>query len=282
VNYKTSQTDYYRLQFEELIHPKVKANNVIIGTSHATYGIEPGIINKPKNSFYNFALNGSNPEYQLRWYQTLFKTYYPKPQYMIIAVDWFLFDSQKLWRNFEQDAEYFPEKVYWNCLRSEETDKSMLLKNRYPIIKYRKTLLNELLVANSDRISLSEYDDGYIPSPTGEAPIENFIETIQIDKNQQQKFEELIKTINNDQIKIILIVTPTYNTTPEAYKDIAVYSYFDSLACHYSIPYLNYNTQKVSHINLDKKYYADGGHLNHLGSTEFSKLLSKDLDNILK
>lgn len=280
---KSLQSDYYRLQYEEIKTHKVNANNVIIGTSHATHGIQPLIINKPGNTFFNFALNGANPEFYLLWYKALFKPYYKKPKHMIIAVDYFLFDRVKLWRKYEQDAEYFPNEVYWNDMFTDSLENQMLFNNRYPVLKYRKSLVKELLSKNNDKVPLSEYKDGFIPCFAPGGQIERYFPQYNnVDEELRKNFEKLIQIINGDQIKIIFVITPTFNVHPEEYKSIAEYAYFDSLASRYSIPVLNYNTERPSFINKDSKYYADGGHLNSVGSIEFSKMLKQDLEAIIK
>jgi len=45
------------------------------------------------------------------------------------------------------------------------------------------------------------------------------------------------------------------------------------------IPFLNYETERVTEINYNPSYYVDWAHLNGKGSEAFSKLLRSDLDD---
>ncbi len=93
-------------QFYELYTNTVSADIIILGTSHATHGINPKYLEEENTGykFFNFALNGSNPTYYYNWYTKLFKeTEYPKPKMIIMSVDWFMFDDGWLWRRLEHD-----------------------------------------------------------------------------------------------------------------------------------------------------------------------------------
>jgi hypothetical protein len=93
-------------QFYELYQQDVSADVIILGTSHATHGINPKYLEEKNTGykFFNFALNGSNPTYYYEWYTKLFKeSGYPKPKMIIMGVDWFMFDDGWLWRRLSND-----------------------------------------------------------------------------------------------------------------------------------------------------------------------------------
>lgn len=93
-------------QFYELYQQVVSADIIILGTSHATHGINPKYLEEKNTGykFFNFALNGSNPTYYYEWYTKLFKeSGYPKPSMIIMSVDWFMYDDLWLWRRLSND-----------------------------------------------------------------------------------------------------------------------------------------------------------------------------------
>jgi hypothetical protein len=275
--------DWYRLQYKEILNRTINADNVIIGTSHALHGIQPEILNKTGTSFFNFAYSGANPGFYLLWYTNIFKPYYKKPNYMIIAVERFFFDSRLLWRRYEQDSEYFPASVFLsNLLGTNELNRSTLINNRYPVLKYRKSF-KKIFFNNSYPVLITEYKYGFVPYQiTNPTWLEEFSqENAAFDHIQQSKFEDLIKILINDGIKIILIEVPTYSTNSQRYASLPIYSYYHSLSKKYSIPFINYNVERESYINSNKIYFSDGGHLNYLGSYEFSNLLMEDLKKLL-
>ncbi len=94
-------------QFYEVFEQVYSADTIIIGTSHATHGINPKYLDEANegHSFYNFALNGSNPTYYVNWYDIAFEEAdYPQPKNIIMCVDWFMFDDGWLWRNIFYDT----------------------------------------------------------------------------------------------------------------------------------------------------------------------------------
>ena len=101
--------NHYDGQFLELGEKIVNAEYIFIGTSHVAHGITPQVFYRQSGGtrFFNFALNGSNPSYYLWWYNDVFKgSGYNKPKAVIVGVDWFMFDSNWLWRRPDYDFRY--------------------------------------------------------------------------------------------------------------------------------------------------------------------------------
>ena len=100
-------TCHYDGQFLEIFEKHVNAEYIFIGTSHITHGVTPEQFEKSGRRFFNFALNGSNPSYYVWWYNDVFKANnYVKPKAVIFGVNWFMFDTNWLWRRPEFDFEY--------------------------------------------------------------------------------------------------------------------------------------------------------------------------------
>ena len=278
------QNDFGRLQYKEAINKVVNADNIIIGMSHATHGIQPAIINQKGNTFFNFALDGANPNYYFNWYKYIFKPNYKKPTYLIVTLDWFFLDDKWLWRRFEQDSEYFTADLFFNLLYNKNGyNKTMLFENRYPVLKFKKILLPGIFHHDKTTFPISAYNNGFIPYVPKKVKVDEFYpEKVLIYKNQLATFEKLIGQFIADSIRVIFVTTPTYNLDPKPYVNLPIYNYYKSIASKYSIPYLNYNVEKRSIINSSINYYADGGHLNYSGSTVFSTLLKQDLEKIMK
>ena len=104
--YKSQPCYQYYGQYYELYEHYYEADVIFLGTSHATHGINPQFVEKknPNYSFFNFAINGAPPSYYLSWYDLMKnEAKYPTPKVIVYAVDWFMFDSEWLWRRFEND-----------------------------------------------------------------------------------------------------------------------------------------------------------------------------------
>ena len=99
--------NHYDGQFQEIYEKRVNADYIFIGTSHTTHGVTPEAFEKSGKKFFNFALNGSNPSYYVWWYNDVFKANrYVKPKAVLFGVDWFMFDTDWLWRRPEFDFPY--------------------------------------------------------------------------------------------------------------------------------------------------------------------------------
>jgi len=104
--------DHYDGQFQEIFEKRVNADYIFIGTSHFTHGVTPEEFEVSGKKFFNFALNGSNPSYYVWWYNDVFKANrYVKPKAIIVGVDWFMFDTDWLWRKPDFDYRYITNKV---------------------------------------------------------------------------------------------------------------------------------------------------------------------------
>lgn len=202
---------------------------------------------------------------------------------MVIVLDWFLFNEKLLKRHFEQDAEFFSSGVFLNALFGNNNyNKTMLIENRFPVLKYRDKILHEIVKHDYNTFPVSKYKDGFMPFEIKMDVKEFYPDSQVLKKDWMMKFENMVSLVHEDGIKIIFVVAPTYNLDARVYADLPVYKYFDSLASVYSIPVLNYNRDKRSPINADKSLFVEGSHLNYSGSVAFSNLLKTDLEKIIR
>jgi len=103
--YKNRESYHYYGQFYELFENVYNANVLFLGTSHASHGLNPLYVEAENSdwSFFNFALNGSNPQYYLDWYDVFKESEYPTPEVIVFCVDWFMCDDSWLWRRLSFD-----------------------------------------------------------------------------------------------------------------------------------------------------------------------------------
>ncbi|OGI07281.1 MAG: hypothetical protein A2Y40_05440 [Candidatus Margulisbacteria bacterium GWF2_35_9] len=279
---KNIDPDYYGFQYQEIYNRQSSINAIIIGSSHATHGIRPELLNIQGYSFYNFALNGSNPEFHFNWYKEIFRKKHTKPEYIIYCVDWFIFDEKILWRKYEQDSEYFSSDIFINnLLRYMEFNTKLLILNRFPVLKH-KTIedLIYLFKNNTNHLFKNDYNRGYI---SYEKPYIHSLDpsTESMVINQINYFKKFIDLLMHDKVKIIFVNIPEYGSIND-YKSLQSMVIFKEIATKYNLPFLNYNIGITSNINNQREYYSDWEHLNSIGSYEFSKMLRRDLLNIIR
>ena len=274
---------HYPLQYEEAFYPKVKAEVIIMGASHATHGIHPKYIETDHLKVFNFAFNGASPVFNLNWYRKVFQPNYPKPSCVIYGVHWIMFDGQILKRRLEQDSQYFPFQFFLNEFRDLKSLKTLLL-NRMALIRERKQIMSRLFKRkrHKELYAVSRYYHGYIPFEAERDLNKKDIISPAVDPNQLNAFEELLNEFESKKIKVIFVQVPGYIPGRDSSTLTRNMELIQKIAAERNIPFFNYETERVTEINYNREYYADWAHLNGKGSEAFSTLLKKDLEELLK
>jgi hypothetical protein len=270
---------HFPLQYDEAFHPKVKADVIIMGASHATHGVHPGYLEIDHLKVFNFAFNGASPLFNLNWFQKVFKPNYPRPSCIIYGVHWVMFDGQFLQRKLEQDSKYFPFHFFLEEVRDLRGLGTLLL-NRFAFIRERRQILPRLFKKKrqGEVYPVSRYYQGYIPFETQRDLEKKDLANPKLDPDQLKAFEELLSEFERDRIRVIFVEIPDYipgrdSSTMERNMEV-----IQKIAKERNIPFLNYETERVTEINYNRDYYVDWAHLNGKGSEAFSKLLRSDFE----
>jgi len=266
---------HYPLQYDEVFHPKVNANVVIFGASHATHGINPKYLESDHLKVFNFALNGANPLFYLKWYKEIFRRYYRRPSYVIYGVHWGMFDESILGRTLEQDSKYFPLDLFFQESRDVHVFKTLLL-SRFALVRERRHLLERLFKRKQrEDFLISKYYNGFIPFEVKRAlthVVDPKHSSVQI-----KAFEELLDEFERDKLKVIFVQVPGYLPGFDSPKITESVQRIHQIAEKRKIPFLDYEMERKSAINTNSSFFSDCFHLNHKGSEAFSILLGKDL-----
>jgi hypothetical protein len=273
---------HYPLQYGEVFRPTVNANVIILGASHATHGINPRYLEGDHFRVYNFSLNGAGPLFNLTWYKKIFKHYYPQPLYAIYAVHWIMFDDQLLKRKYEQDSHYFPLPFLLKELKEFKSAKRLLL-NRFALIRERKHLAGRLFQKTFREVYLpAKYYNGFIPFERRGTLDEEERVNPKNDPIQIKAFEELLDEFERDGVKVIFVHVPGYLPARGDSNVSEGMELLNDLSRKRRIPFLDYETERISAINTDKTLFSDSVHLNKKGSDRFSSLLRTDLEKYLR
>lgn len=273
---------HYPLQYGEAFRPKINANVIILGASHATHGINPMHLEEDGFRIYNFSLNGAGPLFNLTWYKKIFRHHYPKPLYVIYAVHWIMFDDQLLKRRFEQDSRYFSFRYLLGELNEFNASKRLLL-NRFALIRERKHLAGRLLQKTFREAYLpSKYYNGFIPFERKGTLDEKERIYPKNSPVQIQAFGELLDAFERDGVKVIFVHIPGYLPGRGNSNISEGMQLLNKISYERKIPFLDYETDMISDINSDKTLFSDNVHLNEKGSDHFSSLLRRDLKKYLR
>ncbi len=272
---------HYPLQYSEVFHPKVNADVIIIGASHATHGINPKYLESEHLKVYNFSLNGAGPTFYLNWYNKIFRQYYRRPLYVIYVVHWGMFDEEFAQRKLEQDSSYFPFHFLLKEFRAIKTLKTLAL-NRFAFIRERKQLTHRLFGKHPEVYLLSRYYNGFIPyERKGNLEKEKNVKP-RNSRAQIRAFEELLDDFEKNKIQVIFVVVPGYLPVRSASDISESMELIHKIAEKRGISFLDYETERKTSINTNPSLFSDWIHLNEKGSDVFSKLLKSDLEFLLK
>jgi len=274
-----------RQQYEEAFSPKVNADIIIMGASHAAHGINPKYLEQDGLKVFNFGQDGAGPTFFLKWYRKIFQRYYRKPDMVIFGVHWVMF-SHTLQRQLEQDSNYFPRYFLFEELHDFKEMKTLIL-NQFAFIRERKKLAYRLvgLFRKERRRSthiLSKYYNGFIPyerkgnldKKKGSKP--------KNDNVQINAFNALLDDFEKNQIQVILVSIPGYLPSRDLDNIQESMDLIHKIAEERRLPFLDYETKKITGLNTDPSLFSDWVHLNGRGSDAFSELLKSDLELLLK
>jgi len=270
---KVDPYKYYKYSYDELFN-SINTNSIIIGASHATHGINPKYITF--DNFYNFALNGANPSFTLLWYKNLLSKH-KKPKLIVYEVNWFMFDSNWLWRRLEQDSRYLPNSTVIELLSNKNINKLRLLKNYFFVSEGGD--LYKRIVNHNGIADYSTAYNGFIALNYSKLKPEKI--KYKYDSSQLNDFISLIQMIKENKTELIFVQAPEYIADRDSSDILNQNILLQDIANTFQIPFLNYNGDRASKLNYNDKLYADWGHLSKEGSMQFSKLLNNDLKTFL-
>jgi hypothetical protein len=235
---------------------------------------------------FNFGQDGAGPYFFLKWYRKIFQRYYRKPDTVIFGVHWVMFESHTLQRQLEQDSNYFPRYFLFEEFHNFKEMKTLIL-NQFAFIRERKKLPYRLVRMfekrqERDPYILSKYYHGFIPyerkgnldKQKGSKP--------KNDKVQINAFKELLNDFEKNNIQVILVNIPGYLPARDPNNIQESIELIHKIAEERKIPFLDYETKRITGLNTDPSLFSDWVHLNGKGSDAFSKLLKSDLEFLLK
>jgi hypothetical protein len=270
---------HYPLDYGEVFHPKVNANVIILGASHATHGINPRYLEDDHFKVYNFSLNGAGPSFNLRWYKKIFEPRYPKPFCVIYGVHWGMFDENLLRRRFEHDSKYFPRDLLISEFGHFEALKILML-NRFAFIRERKQLLARISGKRREVYLPSRYYRGFIPYERKGSLKKKKDVKPRNSEAEIRAFEELLDEFEKKKIAVVFVQVPGYLPARETSNIAESMQLLRRIAEQRKIPFLDYDTKTITNINTDPSMFSDWIHLNEKGSDAFSKLLRADLNSL--
>lgn len=259
-------------QYQALVDTRLPLRTIVIGSSTASHGINPHYL-EDSEGLFNFAYDSAGPGFYLEWYK-LYKQYHGAPDTVLCAVDWFWLIG-KMARSLDIDSEYLPLPMVAERFIGREESRTPLLVNRFAFYKERTTFYRWIMRQSEwQKTLMDKYDRGFAPwwiKSFGD----NKPEAQPIAPASVRQLKALLQTLKHDGVRVVIIQPPQY--LPNAGRHLQEDALVAAIGRSYGCSVLNYNSDKASAINRDRRLFIDWAHLNEEGSTLFSRRLGADL-----
>ena len=287
----------YKEKFSQLIESKDSVDVLILGNSHANYGVDPGEF---KNNYaYNLANVSQQIYFDKRLTITALNKGMDKLKYVFISVDYHsLFTSSQgvrdIWSYYANGIKYKETKYTLAVISpflwgyTPKIALSLIKKRIINKIKYRNTQIINFDV--EDGIDIRDViQKGFISFKGTNTKYFNKKEYLsragrfkEPDINSERKdvikdLEDFIYKLKSNKITPILFSTPVYSEYNE-YLDINIINRnkldIKEICNKYNIEYWDYSNDK----GFSKSDFYNCDHLNKKGAKKFGKMLSYRLN----
>lgn len=257
---------FYTQKFND-IGKQPSKTNLIIGSSHGCFGINPKYFDSKS---FNFCFTGSNPAYYLNMLK-LGILNPSKIDTLFYQVDWFMFDKKWMWREVHHDGESIQSKYILNSLFYSHINHSELIQNN--LFNFTNPSQNLKKQQSPDHF-FNLYYKGFVQyNIPGNKEWKHRSKT-QFNDTQISNFKILIQQLKDSKITIILLSTPEFNMNRNNDKQKGL-QIIQNVATAYKIPFINIHQCKE--FQYPKNHFHDWGHLNLLGANKFSSEMKQYL-----
>jgi len=263
----------YRDVFVKIPDAKV----FIFGNSRTAYGIIPSLLEIPGHPVYNYSFSGANVSFNDRLFRKYLLKYQKKPAIILCGVTWYMFDSKWPARSISQDYAYFP----W-------IDLFHFPPNFYERLHlaHQRDVLNKIFKKNDNKdsnIMIDQYDKGFVPLD-GEDVDPKIIVKYKVYNSEKEvaKFDELVRAIKGENIKVLFVEMPEYTPGIQSENMAPNRLLLENIAKTNGVPYMNYNKEYMTDMNIDRSNFVDWQHLSYRGAIRFSKMLSRDINDLMR
>lgn len=262
------------LKYRDLFDRTRRQEHLVIGTSHAVYGVEPGVLARAGLPVYNFGYRNATPRFYRDWY-ALFERLHGAPRSVIFAVDWFIFTDHTNQR-LETHSRFFPRDVFWSMLAERPGRAPALIANRFTLYADRARMKGALLGNQVGHHDLARFDQGYLPyaNDAGAHRMRPWDDGERVEAYRED-FERTLDAMARGGVRVVLVQIP--ELLPVAGEHPRQNAELAAIAARRGLPFLNYNGERRGPINEDKAMFYDWAHLNAAGCRRFSETLARDL-----
>lgn len=247
---------------------------LIFGSSRGCHHYDPRILRDSLGmSVYNCAYDGCGSILLYGLLEILTDHYIPKCIIYDVQPSFdYLVDGQDNSRFLGNLKPYYDregiDSIFWKIDPNERWKmKSQLYRMNGKMIQ----IVSEYMMKRNETIM------GYDPRNKKmqvEPVVDNGKKTTTFDVTKKYYFEKILNLCKEKGIKLVFYASPYYKKTNDS-----EFEYLKKLSVEHGIPFLNHSCDKNFVNNRD--WFYDSVHMNVDGATEYSKMVGKELGNII-
>jgi hypothetical protein len=279
---------FYYSEWNDIYDGKINADLIIQGTSRAWVHFSPVIIDSALGTnSYNLGMDAAPFDMQYERFR-IYLRHNKKPKYILQEVGFnttlMLSKSLPLYQQF---LPYFHDSAIWRVYKSLYPNVT-LVERYFPMYKYN----NQLPVVKEG--IWSYFGKGRAPvkikgyagqEKKWDSSFSNMIKSNpkgsswDIEPRAVALYREFLDYCKANDIKVIMVYAPFYYELDRFIQNHGeVRTVLSNIAAEYNLPYLDYTH---NYLDSSKQYFYNSQHLNKEGSLLFSRMLVKDLKEII-
>lgn len=270
--------------WNDIYHDSIHSDVLVMGSSRAYVHFNPAVIDTILHvNSYNLGMNGRPADAQIIRYHVYRKHGYPKPKLILYEVS---HGTMQKSNGYERD-QFVPylllDKNLWkSCHKLEHFS----WPDRFiPCWRYlgRQDLMRKLITSSSSaskdyNTNLYKGFHGFDKKWDGNALKKQASVTYTKDSTILRQFQEFLTECRQEDIPVVLIVSPFYIGGTEKMSDYAgMHNMFAEIAHKNGIPLLDYTYDELSY---DTTYFYNTMHLNKTGANLFSEKVAHAIDSL--
>lgn len=273
-----TKSNYFHIEgWYDLMHGKIDADVVVMGSSRAWVHINPIILDSIlETNTYNLGIDGSTINRQIKKYH-LFREYNQKPQLIIQNID---YSSLGYGVGYARE-QFFP--YFWNKKMRDEflSSEPFSAGEKYvPMLRYYhnfdRATMHGLLTSTSRNLTKGYEGKNWQWDGSGYRKVKSI--KFAPNDTTMMMFDKYLADAKAEGIKVVFVYTPLYIGATEKIENIEeMHSKYQTYADKYEIPILDYTYMGICY---DTAYFYNAMHLNKTGAEIFSDSLAHDLKRL--
>ncbi len=282
------------------MEPPQHYDAIILGTSIATYGVDPRCFPAGGN-YYNFSLPGAAGRMTRAVVDRFLETG-NSAQYVLLEINPLTFDPEAAWRRLYHDidavgkshASQLQQRVFGFASRETlryHAETIPLWSRRAPVEWFFFGIdIRSNAAPRDDQPFLLEYALGHVPLDDRPIPPEELARPVRhvtsrknpVVREDVEAVEALIARLQTAGSTVILFEAPVcgHQTVGEPYRHYR--QEVDRIAREFQLVHLNYREHELASETTDREpYFWDRTHLSRTGATCFSRELWRDAQTTL-